>query len=150
VKGIQDNMATKDDVQAIDKEIEDVNNTISALDTRITQSSRTATLAYEKSNKALTTLDTLTGDGEGSISRQITEEVASIMESAPDDLEMLKDIADFLESDPTQAADIVTKLDDHEDRLDHIEKNKIVVLSQSEYDAIEQKSEDTLYFIYEE
>jgi predicted nucleic acid-binding Zn-ribbon protein len=150
VKDIQDNMATQDDVKAIDKEIEDVNNDVSALDNRIKQFSYTATVAYTNANTALTTLDTLTGDGEGSISRQITEEVASIMASAPDDLEMLEKIADFLEADPTQAADIVTKLDDHESRLDNIEKNKIVVLSQSEYDAIEQKSEDTLYFIYEE
>lgn len=150
VEGIQDNMATKDDVKAIDKEIEDVNTIVSALDARINRVSTTATVASTNANKALTTLDTLTGDGEGSISRQITEEVASIIASAPEDLEMLREIADFLEADPTQAADIVTKLDDHEDRLDNIEKNKIEVLSQSEYDAIEQKSEDTLYFIYEE
>jgi hypothetical protein len=149
VEGIQDNMATKDDVKAIDKEIEDVNTIVSALDARINRVSTTATVASTNANKALTTLDTLTGDGEGSISRQITEEVASIMASAPEDLELLKDIADFLEADPTQAAEIVTKLDDHEKRLNSIDGSKLVVLSQSEYDAIESKEEDTLYFIYE-
>jgi hypothetical protein len=144
-----DKKASQDDIKKLGEDIGKTNTTISALDARINRASNTATVASTNANKALTTLDTLMGDGEGSISRQITEEVASIIASAPEDLEMLEEIADFLESDPTQAAEIVTKLDDHEKRLNSIDGSKLVVLSQSEYDAIESKEEDTLYFIYE-
>jgi hypothetical protein len=99
---------------------------------------------------ALNTLATLTGDGDGSISRQIVDEVAKIITSAPDDLELLREIADFIASDPVRASMIVTTLADHEERLDNIEKENITVLSQSEYDAITNKDANTLYFIYEE
>jgi hypothetical protein len=141
---------------AIDKEIQRANKTYATIatvteqDGRITTVTNVANQAKQDAILALQKLATLQGDGEGSISRQIIEEVASIIASAPEDLELLQEIANFLEADPTRAGEIVTKLDDHEQRLNELDKEKIEVLSQSEYDSIGQKSEDTLYFIYEE
>jgi hypothetical protein len=141
---------------AIDKEIQRANKAYATIATvteqggRITTVTNVANQAKQDAILALQKLATLQGDGEGSISRQITEEVASIIASAPEDLEILQEIANFLEADPTRAGEIVAKLDDHEQRLNELGKEKIEVLSQSEYDSIGQKSEDTLYFIYEE
>lgn len=141
---------------AIDKEIQRANKayatiaTVTEQDGRITTVTNVANQARQDAILALNKLATLTGDGDGSISRQIIEEVASIIASAPDDLELLQEIADFLEADPTRAGEIIAKLDDHETRLDKLDREKIEVMSQSEYDAIEPKAEDTLYFIYEE
>lgn len=93
----------------------------------------------------------LTGDGDGSIVDTVSKEIAKIVSDSPEDLETLRDIADFISSDPTKASQIVSTLDDHEDRISDIEEKQveIVVMSEDEYNLILDKG-DKLYFLYEE
>jgi hypothetical protein len=154
LEAINNEITRADDTYATKESLEDniskLNASIAEQGGLISAVTSVANQAKGDAITALNTLATLTGDGDGSISRQIVDEVAKIITSAPDDLELLREIADFIASDPVRASMIVTTLADHEERLDNIEKENITVLSQSEYDAITNKDANTLYFIYEE
>lgn len=49
---------------------------------------------------------TLNGTGEGSVSKTITDKMAEVVANAPSDFDTLKEIADYIASDKTNAADI--------------------------------------------
>lgn len=49
---------------------------------------------------------TLNGTGEGSVSKAVTDKIAEVVAGAPADLDTLKEIADYIASDKTNAADI--------------------------------------------
>lgn len=51
-------------------------------------------------------IDVLNGEGEGSVSKKVTDKIAEIVAGAPADLDTLKKIADYIASDKTNAADI--------------------------------------------
>ena len=76
------------------------------------------------------------------------KEVAKVIDSAPETMDTLKKIADLIEKDAEQAADILATLGDHEARIDTLE-NRIVVMSETEYANLTKK-EDKFYFCYEE
>jgi hypothetical protein len=105
-----------------------------------------------KFNKAVDALskdiDILTGTGEGSVIDIANKEVAKVIDSAPETMDTLKKIADLIEKDAEQAADILATLGDHEARIDTLE-NRIVVMSETEYANLTKK-EDKFYFCYEE
>lgn len=90
----------------------------------------------------------LTGTGEGSVADIASKEVAKVIDSAPETMDTLKKIADLIEKDAEQAADILATLGDHETRIGTLE-NRIVVLSEAEYENLTKK-EDKFYFCYEE
>lgn len=95
-------------------------------------------------------IDVLNGTGEGSIINTVNTEIAKIIAEAPDALDTLKEIADFIEADETKAAEIMTKLDDHEDRIAKIEQEEgFTVMSEAQYEMLPKK-EDKLYFLYED
>lgn len=63
-------------------------------------------------------IDTLVGDDSGKSARAIaTEEVAKVVNNAPEDLNTLKEIADYIASDKTNAATINNKLAAHDSVL---------------------------------
>jgi hypothetical protein len=99
-------------------------------------------------NKLSEEVDKLNGDGEGSVKDIAAQEVAKVIDSAPETMDTLKKIADLIEKDAEQAADILATLGDHETRIDTLE-NRIVVLSETEYENLTRK-EDKFYFCYEE
>lgn len=91
---------------------------------------------------------TLTGTGEGSVVDIASKEVAKVIDSAPETMDTLKKIADLIEKDAEQAADILATLGDHEARIGTLE-NKFVVMSETEYENLPKK-EDKFYFCYED
>ena len=75
------------------------------------------------------------------------EEVAKIVAEAPEDLDTLKEIADYIEADKTGAAEIETKLSEHDDAIAALQEkdaeleeaiNAIVVPEVSGYATVEQ------------
>ena len=67
-------------------------------------------------------METLNGEGEGSI-KKIAEdaavaEVAKVVAEAPEDLDTLKEVADYIASDKTKASEIETKLSDHDSAIE--------------------------------
>ena len=66
-------------------------------------------------------LATLKGSGEGSVSKAVSDAIAGVVASAPEDFDTLKEIADYIASDTTGAAGISSALSDHGSRLDVLE-----------------------------
>ena len=69
-------------------------------------------------------METLNGEGEGSI-KKIAEdaavaEVAKVVAEAPEDLDTLKEVADYIASDKTKASEIETKLSDHDSAIEEL------------------------------
>ena len=93
-------------------------------------------------------VEILTGTGEGSVVDIASKEVAKVIDSAPETMDTLKKIADLIEKDAEQAADILATLGDHENRISTLE-DKFVVMSEAEYNALPNK-EDKFYFCYDE
>jgi tRNA A58 N-methylase Trm61 len=78
----------------------------------------------------------------------IGKEVSKIVADAPEDLNTLKEISDFIKSDSANAAVIIKNIDSLDRRVDTIENNSYIILSESEYEQLENK-EDRLYFLYD-
>ena len=93
-------------------------------------------------------VETLTGNGEGSVVDIASKEVAKVIDSAPETMDTLKKIADLIEKDAEQTADILATLGGHESRISTLE-DKFVVMSEADYDALPNK-EDKFYFCYDE
>lgn len=148
-------LAEKSEVQTLSEDVVQHGEDITALQT-VTE--KQGTLAQENKGRLdnlepIVTeikeeIDTLTGTGEGSVVDIASKEVAKVIDSAPETMDTLKKIANLIEKDAEQAADILAKLGDHETRIDTLE-NRIVVLSETEYENLTKK-EDKFYFCYEE
>lgn len=96
-------------------------------------------------------LDILKGEGDGSIEDIVSKEIAKVIASAPEDLDTLREIADFIEAEATEATQIATKLDDHAERIKKLEDKNldIVMMTESQYEMLPEK-ENKLYFLYED
>lgn len=69
-----------------------------------------AETAQNTANTNKNTLATLMGDGSGSIAYQIAQAIASIVANAPEAFDTLKEIADYIASDKTGAADLNNRI----------------------------------------
>jgi hypothetical protein len=143
-------LATKENIAAIQSDINGIKERNTAQDGQIadnkTRIDATATIVGQLSQK----IDILNGTGEGSVISTVSTEIAKLIAEAPDALDTLKEIADFIEADATRAAEILTKLDDHESRIAKIEQEEgFTVMSEAQYEMLPEK-EDKLYFLYED
>lgn len=143
-------LATKENIAAIQSDINGIKERNTAQDGQIadnkTRIDATATIVGQLSQK----IDILNGTGEGSVINTVSTEIAKLIAEAPDALDTLKEIADFIEADATRAAEIMTKLDDHESRIAKIEREEgFTVMSEAQYEMLPEK-EDKLYFLYED
>lgn len=136
LRGIEDTASLEGIVSAILQQIADNKTRIDA----------TAIIVGQLSQK----IDILNGTGEGSVINTVSMEIAKLIAEAPDALDTLKEIADFIEADATRAAEILTKLSDHESRIAKIEQEEgFTVMSEAQYEMLPEK-EDKLYFLYED
>ena len=69
-------------------------------------------------------IDTLNGDGEGSVKKTAEDaavaEVAKVVAEAPEDLDTLKEVADYIAADKTKASEIETKLSEHDAAVEEL------------------------------
>lgn len=63
-------------------------------------------------------IETLNGEGEGSVDKKVADAIASVVASAPEDLDTLKEIADFIANDQEGAASLVNRISALEN-IDH-------------------------------
>ena len=68
----------------------EINGTISALDGRVAANEGAITV--------------LNGEGDGSVKKQVADAIAGVVNSAPEDFDTLKEVADWIASDTTGAA----------------------------------------------
>ena len=91
VKKIESSLSTKADKTALDTEISRATHSEAQIDSKV---------------------DTIIADDAGKSARTIAaEEVAKVVADAPADFDTLKEIAEYIESDKTGAAQMVTKID---------------------------------------
>ena len=94
-----------------------------------------------------TAIGVLNGTGDGSVSKQVADAIAGVVANAPEDFDTLKEVADWIGSDTTGAAqmqvdiaNLKTSVEGLGDRLDTAE-DEIDTL-QSEMDAVEKLAAD--------
>lgn len=116
-----------------------INNAIQALNLPNTYeekgaaaSAETAAKAYtdELANGAVKTnteaIATLNGTGEGSIDKKVADAIAEVVANAPENLDTLKEIADYIASDPQGVAELSNKVTTLEGKA-HTHDNKEVI-----------------------
>lgn len=82
--------AAADATSKVNAAKEEINGTISAIDGRVSD------------NEAA--IATLNGDGNGSVKKQVADAIASVVDSAPEDFDTLKEVAEWIASDTSGAA----------------------------------------------
>ena len=69
-------------------------------------------------------IETLNGDGDGSVKKTAEDaaaaEVAKVVAEAPEDLDTLKEVADYIAADKTKASEIETKLSEHDAAVEEL------------------------------
>ena len=90
----------------------------------------------EKDAEIEDALEAINGDGDGSIKKAVADGIAEVVANAPEDLDTLKEVADYIASDKTKAAEIETKLSDHDSAIDALEaKDEELVAKDAELQA---------------
>lgn len=97
-------------------------------------------------------VEVLVSDGDGSVIDTVGKEVAKIVADAPDALDNLKKIADFITADATQAAELATTVGKHEKKINCLEEKfyEIHIMSEREYDKLDEKNSSFIYMLFEE
>jgi hypothetical protein len=73
-----------------------------------------------------TSVDTLTGEGEGSVKKQVADAVASVVDNAPENLDTLKEIATVISGGTDGgAAGLIVRVDTLEDKIVSLETDTI-------------------------
>lgn len=112
---VVENAAIAKEFQRVDEDIEGVSDALE------NQGREIANLGETLSEHG-DALDVLNGEGEGSVKKTVADEVARIVADAPEGYDTLKEIADYIASDKTGAAQINNTLDAHGKAISAIEK----------------------------
>lgn len=101
--------------------------------------------------KLIDDVNILNGEGDGSVKDVVSKEIAHVIASAPDDLDKLREIADFIEADSLRASEIVSSIDELSERVQSLETESpfFEVIHENIYEMLPEK-EDKLYFLYSE
>lgn len=84
-------------------------------------------------------LNTLIGDSEGSIESIVSKAVSDLVDGAPEALDTLKEIADWIEADETASAQLVSKVAQAEEDIANLESE------QDKLKAYVDAQDDTVY-----
>ena len=116
-----------------------ISNAIQALDLPNTYEEKGAAAAAETAAKAYTdalangavktnteAIATLNGTGEGSVDKKVADAIAEVVANAPENLDTLKEIADYIASDPQGVAELSNKVTALEGKA-HTHDNKEVI-----------------------
>ena len=120
-KNTQDIVNIKDRVSSLEKTIEDLG--------AIEGGENIATI-ISKVNDNVVAIETLKGEGEGSVKKIAADAVAAVVADADSDFDTLKEVADWIASDKEGSAALQTTVSGHTDSINTIN---------GELDALEEK-----------
>lgn len=80
---------------------------LNAFKTKVSEDNAVQDAAVKKNTDAIAVLN---GDGEGSVSKQVSDAIAAVVADAPEALDTLKEIADYIAGDKTNAAELLNKI----------------------------------------
>ena len=99
---------------ALEETVSGLSDRVSALDTATT--GRVSVLESK--------MDVLNGEAsvEGSVKKQVADAIAGVVASAPEDFDTLKEIADYIASDKTGAAELINRVTANETAIANLEE----------------------------
>lgn len=97
---------------ALEETVSGLSDRVSALDTATT--GRVSVLEEK--------MDVLNGEAEGSVKKQVADAIAGVVASAPEDFDTLKEIADYIASDKTGAAELINRVTANETAIANLEE----------------------------
>lgn len=97
---------------ALEETVSGLSDRVSALDTATT--GRVSVLESK--------MDVLNGEAEGSVKKQVADAIAGVVASAPEDFDTLKEIADYIASDKTGAAELSNRVAANETAIAGLEE----------------------------
>ena len=116
-KSALENYYTKGDTETkISEMIADINGgesagevlaQLNAFKTKVSEDNAVQDAAVKKNTDAIAVLS---GDGEGSVSKQVSDAIAAVVAEAPEAFDTLKEIADYIAGDKTNAAELLNKI----------------------------------------
>lgn len=74
----------------------------------------------------------LNGTGEGSVHKTVSDAIAEVVASAPEQFDTLKEIAEYIESDTTNAANMTADISDLKKSVNALGKTNVVACSNSD------------------
>ena len=85
-------------------------------------------LANSQNDSLDARLDTLEGEGEGSVKKAVNDAVTALVDGAPEALNTLKEIADWIAKDTTGATNLITRMENAEAKITENEQNTTAAL----------------------
>lgn len=67
-------------------------------------------------------IEILNGDGEGSVSKQVSDAIAALVDNAPETLDTLKEIADWIADDETGSAALTQKVAENAEKIEELKE----------------------------
>lgn len=105
-KFISETAGSNEVVQSLVADLAEAQNSITALDEAIQENENAI------ANNAAA-IEVLNGEGEGSVKKQVKDAVNAIVDGAPEALDTLKELADWIAEDETASAALIEKVNDN-------------------------------------
>lgn len=105
-KFISETAGSNEVVQSLVADLAEAQNSITALDEAIQENEKAIA-----DNAAA--IEVLNGEGEGSVKKQVKDAVDAIVDGAPEALDTLKELADWIAEDETASAALIEKVNDN-------------------------------------
>lgn len=80
---------------------------LNAFKTVVSEDNEAQNVLIKKNTDAIAVLN---GDGDGSVAKQVSDAIAAVVADAPEALDTLKEIADYIAGDKTNAAELLNKI----------------------------------------
>ena len=114
-------LETKANAEAVYATKEELVDEVEAITGAATELAGRVTTAEGKITTLEGAVETLNGEGDGSVKKQVADAIAGVVASAPADFDTLKEIADYIASDKTGAAELSNRVSANETAIGTLE-----------------------------
>ena len=114
-------LETKANAEAVYATKEELADEVEAITGAATELAGRVTTAEGKITTLEGAVETLNGEGDGSVKKQVADAIAGVVASAPADFDTLKEIADYIASDKTGAAELSNRVSANETAIGTLE-----------------------------
>ena len=141
--GVSQSYVDTHDAATLTSANEYTDNKIQPLAATVTQHGEDIQSLADRVSDTKNAIDVLNGTGEGSVSRAVSEGIAEVIADAPEGLNTLKEIADWIENHPDDASAMSSQIQQNTRDIADINNEKTGILAQAS-DYTDFKSSGTL------
>lgn len=124
------NASVNDAIETLSKTVSD-NKT--ELDNTITSLSETVS---DNKTELDDKINIINGDGDGSIKKTVNDAIASVIDSAPETLDTLKEVAEYIAKDEQHAVEVTTTLSKHASDIQSLQDDNVIVKGDAEHSGV--------------